>query len=167
MFLRKFSVSKSFMDENGGITFSRRKVLVSQCRKIEWAPLQCFRKFGVSNNFMHNRGITFFRWKFFVSQCRKISRASVQCFRKLGVSKNLCLIGGITFFPQKFFVSQCRKNSWASLQCLRKMGVSKLFMHTRRYHVSPSKVFGLTVPKIYVCFPSMCQKIWGIEKFYA
>ena len=48
LFLRKFLVSKSFMDEKGGITFFRRKFLFSQCRKILWASLQCFRKFGVS-----------------------------------------------------------------------------------------------------------------------
>ena len=57
----------------GGITFSRRKDLVSQCRKISWASLQSFRKFGISKNFMHLWGITIFRRKFFVSQFRKIS----------------------------------------------------------------------------------------------
>ena len=94
LFLRKFLVSKSFMDEKfrghpfnvsenlgyrtilsiiGGITIFRRKFFVSQCRKISWEFLQCLRKFGVSKNFMHNRGITSFRRKFFVSQCRKTS----------------------------------------------------------------------------------------------
>ena len=34
LFLRKFLVSKSFMDEKGGITFFRQKFLVSQCRKM-------------------------------------------------------------------------------------------------------------------------------------
>ena len=58
LFLRKNLVSKSYMDEKGGgvITFSRRKFLVSQHRENSWASLQCFRKFGVSKNFMHNRG---------------------------------------------------------------------------------------------------------------
>ena len=127
LFLRKFLVSKSFMDEKGGITFFRRKFLVSQCRKISWAS------FNVSEN--------------------------------LGYQKILCILGGITFFRQKFLVSQCRKFSWASLKCFRKFGVSKNFMHT--YHVFPSKIFGLTVPKTFVGIPSMFQKIWGIEKFYA
>ena len=40
----------------GGITIFRRKFFVSQCRKISWASLQCFRKFGVSKKIMHNRG---------------------------------------------------------------------------------------------------------------
>ena len=30
-----------------------------------------------------------------------------------------------------------------------------------------SKFFCLTVPEIFVGIPSMSQKIWGIEKFYA
>ena len=51
LFLRKFLVSRSFMDEKGGITFFRRKFLASQCRKISWPSLQCFRKFGVSKIF--------------------------------------------------------------------------------------------------------------------
>ena len=68
LFLRKFLVSKRFMDEKGGgggITFFRRKFLVSQCRKISWPSLQCFRKFGVSKNFMHNRGYHNFLSKIF------------------------------------------------------------------------------------------------------
>ena len=55
--------------------------------------------------------------------------------------------GHITIFSRNFYVSQCRKISWASLQCLRNFGVSKNFMHTRGYHVFPSKIFALTVPK--------------------
>ena len=51
----------------GGITSFRRKFLVSQCRKILWASLQCLRKFGVSKNFMHNRGYHKFPSKIFLS----------------------------------------------------------------------------------------------------
>ena len=65
LFLRKFLVSISFFDEKGGITFFRRKILLSQCRKISWASLQCFRKFGVSKSFMHNRGYHNFPLKMF------------------------------------------------------------------------------------------------------
>ena len=49
----------------GGITSFRRKIFVSQCWKISWASLQCFRKFGVSEKFMHNRGYHKFPSKFF------------------------------------------------------------------------------------------------------
>ena len=51
---------------------------------------------------------------------------------------------------------------------LRNFFVSKSFMDERvGYHVFPSKIFGLTVPKNFVGIPSMFQKIWSIEKFYA
>ena len=51
---------------------------------------------------------------------------------------------------------------------LRKFLVSKSFMDEKREnHVFPSKFFGLTVPKNFVGIPSMFQKIWGIENFYA
>ena len=49
----------------GGITFFRRKFFVSQCLKYSWASLRCFRKFGVSKNFMHTRGYHFFPSKIF------------------------------------------------------------------------------------------------------
>ena len=65
LFLRKFLVPKSFMNEKGGITFFRPKFLVSQCRKVSWASLQCFRKIGLSKNFMHNRGYHNFPSKIF------------------------------------------------------------------------------------------------------
>ena len=45
LFLRKFLVSKKYMDEKGGITFFRRKFSVSQCGKYSWASLRCFKKF--------------------------------------------------------------------------------------------------------------------------
>ena len=44
LFFRKFLVSKSFMDEKGVSCFSVENFW-SQCRKISWASLQCFRKF--------------------------------------------------------------------------------------------------------------------------
>ena len=103
LFLRKFLFRKVLRMKKGGITFFRRKILVSQCRKISWASLQCFRKIGASKNFMHNRGYTFFRRKFLVSQCRKISWASLQCFRKFGVSKNFMHNRGYHVFPSKNF----------------------------------------------------------------
>ena len=65
LFLRKILVSESFMDEKGGITFFRRKFLVSQCRNFSCSSLQCFRNFGVSKNFMRNRGYHKFPSKFF------------------------------------------------------------------------------------------------------
>ena len=65
LFLRKILVSNSFMDDKGEITFFRRNVLISQCRKFSRASLQCFKSFRVSKNFVHNRRYPVFRSKFF------------------------------------------------------------------------------------------------------
>ena len=157
------------MDEKGGITFIRRKFLVSQCQKNSWACPKCFRKFRVSKNFMHTRGYHVFPSKFFLSHSAENIRGHpFDVSENLEYRKKLCIIGGITSFRRNFFVSQCRKNSWASLQCLRKFGVSKNFMHTRGYHVFPSEVFCLTVPINLVGEPfcAVFQKIAGSEKVY-
>ena len=60
-----FRKRKSFWMRGGGIKIFRRNFFVSQCRKISWASLQCFRKFGVSKNFMHTRGYHNFPSKIF------------------------------------------------------------------------------------------------------
>ena len=117
---------------------------------------------------MHTRGYHVFSVeKFWSHRAEKLRGHPFNVSENLGYQKILCIIGGITSFRRNFFVSQCRKVLWASLQCFRKFGVSKNFMHTRGYHVFPSKIFGLTVPKNFVGIPSMFQKIWGIKKFYA
>ena len=98
LFLRKFLVSKSFENEKGGITFFRRKFLVSQCRKISWASLQCFRNFGVSNDFMHTRGyhVGVSRYsvkKFWSHSAEKFRGHPINVSENLGYRKTLCLRG--------------------------------------------------------------------------
>ena len=136
--------------------------------KFRKGILLFLRKFLVSKNFMDERGVSCFSVENFWSHSAEKFRGHLfNVSENLGYRKILCIIGGITFFRRKFFVSQCRKISWASLQSFRKFGVSKNFMHNRGYHVFPSKIFCLTVPKNFVGIPSIFQKIWGIEKFYA
>ena len=67
LFSGNFLVSKKFMDKRGYITIFSQNFYVSQCWKISWASLQCFKKFGVSKNFMHNREHHVFPSKFFLS----------------------------------------------------------------------------------------------------
>ena len=129
-----------------------------------------FRKFsGIEKKLWKRGGLSRFSVEIFMSHSAENIRKRILLFlRKFLVSKSFMdEKGGITFFRRKVLVSQCRKISWASLQCFRKFGVSKNFMHTRGYHVFPSKIFCLTVPKNFVGIRSMFQKIWGIEKFYA
>ena len=86
-----------------GIAIFRRKLFVSQCRKTSWASLQCFRKFGVSEKFMHNRGYHNFLTKNFGLTGWKITWAFLQCFRKFGVSKKFMHNRGYHKFPSKKF----------------------------------------------------------------
>ena len=89
LFSRKLLVSKSFYGWKGGAyLIFRRKNMVSQCRKILWVSLQCFRNFVVSGKYTHNSGVTFFSRKFFVSQWRKLPWESHQCLENFRVSKN-------------------------------------------------------------------------------
>ena len=98
----------------GGITSFRRKFFVSQCRKISWACLQCFRKFGVSKIFMHKRGASRFCRNFLshMTETRSFVKEPF-CFpenfwyRKKFMDKR----GHITISSRNFYVSQCRKLS--------------------------------------------------------
>ena len=112
LFLRKFLVSRSFMDESGGITFFRRKFLVSQCRKISWASLQCFRKFGVTKNFMHNRRYHVFPAKIFcLTVPKNFVKEPFSVSLISGIKKFYAYEGNITIFYRKYVVSQYRKTS--------------------------------------------------------
>ena len=88
LFLRKFLVSKNFMDERRDISFFHQKVLVSQCRKISWAFPHCFRKSGVSKIFMHNKGCNVFPSKIFGLTVPKSFVGILSMFQKIwGIEK--------------------------------------------------------------------------------
>ena len=144
-----------------------------------WASLQCFRTIGILKNSMHTRGYHVSPSKnFLVSQCRKNSWESLPFFRKVGVWASLqsfrfgvkfMHLWGITIFRRKILSHSAEKfrKGILSLQCFRTIGILKNSMHTRGYHVSQSKLFGLTVPKKFVGIPSNFQKSWGIGNRYA
>ena len=127
------------------------------------------RKFLISKKIWMKKGVSRFSVENFWSHSAKKFRGHpLNVSENLGYRKTLGILGGITFFRRKFFVSQCWKISWAYLQSFRKFGVSKNFMHTRGYHVFPSKVFCLTVPINLVGEPfcAVFQKSSGSEKVY-
>ena len=68
----------------------------------------------------------------------------------LGYQKILCIIGGITIFRRKFFSHTAENFRKGILLFLRKFLFQKVLWM-----------------KNFVDIPSMFQKIWGIEKFYA
>ena len=168
---RKFLVGKCILwIRGGGSRFSVEKFLSDCTKKFHWRTLWCFRTILLSKSFMHRRRASRFGRNFLSHRTETKSFVKEPfCFpekfwyRKKFRDKR----GHITIFSRNFYVSQCRKISWASLQCFKKFGVSKKFMHNRGYRVFPAKIFGLAVPKNFVGIPSMFQKTWGIEKFYA
>ena len=88
------------MDENGGITFCRRNVLVSQCQKILWGSVQGFRKIGVSKTFMLNRGYLNFPSKIFCLTVPETFVREPHCFwEKFRFQKVLWMKTGVSRFP--------------------------------------------------------------------
>ena len=86
---RKFVVSKSFMDEKGGITFFRRKFLVSQCQKNSWACIRCFRNFGVSKLFFLIGLVAISISNFLSHSAEKLRIGTFWCFTSFGYQKTV------------------------------------------------------------------------------
>ena len=167
---RKILLSKTFMHMREASRFCRNCLSHRTETKISVKKPVCFPgNFWYRKNLWIRVGISRFSVKIFMSHSAENFREGILLFyRKFLVSKRfLDEMGGITFFRRKLLVSQCRKNSWASLQYFRKLEVSKNLLHNMEYQVFPSKNSGLTVPKNFVGIPSMFQKLWGIENFYA
>ena len=164
-----FGYRKS-LDKGGGYHDFPSKFL-SHCTEIfHWRTLWCFRKILLSKNFMHSRGggITVLAG-LFVSQDRNeklcigtLLFSEIFWYRKKFMDKRVHITISV-----EIFMSHSGENFRKNLLFLRKFLVSKVLWMKRGYHVFPSKIFGLTVPKNFVGIPSMFQKIWGIEKFYA
>ena len=112
-----FSVSlisgiEKFYASEGYVMIFCRFFLVSQCRKVSWASLQCFRKFGVSKKFTHNRGYHNFSPKIFcLTVPKNFVGESVSASLISGIEKFYASEGYVTIFCRFFLVSQCRKIS--------------------------------------------------------
>ena len=112
----------------GGITFFRRIFFVSQCRKILWATLQCFRKFGVSKIFMHKKGISLFSVDFFCFTVPiKFVGEPLRVSKKFWYRKFLCIGGGHHGFVDFFSQDRNEKLPKGTLLFSRKFLVSKKF----------------------------------------
>ena len=81
------------------------------------------------------------------------SKTSFSLSLTSGIEKFYASEGYITIFRRKFFVSQCQKISWRNLSvlCFRIFPAAKKFFDKRggEYQDFPSKLFCLTVPKIW------------------
>ena len=155
---------KFFMDKRVGEVsqFSVEKFL-SHCTKIfHWRSLCCFRKFyrkfssiggghhGFVETFLSHRTEP----KSFVKE--------PFCFpENFWYRKIFWIRRGISRFSVSIFMSHCaEKFRKGILLFFRKFLVSKSLMDEKGgYYVFPSKIFGLTVPKNFVGFPSIFRKI--------
>ena len=89
------------------------------------------------------------------------------------VSENLeyrkisCIIGGITILLRNFFVSCAEKFRGHPFNFSEKLGYRKILCIIGGITIFRRNIFCLTAPKNFVGIPSMSQKFWGFEKFYA
>ena len=156
------------MHKKGISLDSVEKSLSHSADKIPRRTLMCFEKIRVSKIFKHRRGGITVLSKFFVSQDRneKLCKGTLLFSEKFLVSKKFMdKRGHITIFSRNFYVSQSRKFSWGNPTVFEKISGSKKFHGWKGgYHVFPSKIFGLTVPKNFVKEPVSVSLISDIEK---
>ena len=154
--------------------FSFENFLSHSAEKFRGGTLQCFRKFQVSENFMHKKGISLFSVENFLSLTvpNKLvwEPFSVSEIRKFRVSKKFMYQrggGGITFFRREFLSYSTEKVCRGTLLSSRKFGVSRNFMDKRGggYHVVPSKIFCLTLPKNFVGEPFLVSENFWYRNF--
>ena len=155
--------------KRGGIKFFRLNFLVSQCRKISWASLQCFRKLGVSKKFLHDRGYHIFPSKifgltepnFFIGEHCAVSEKL--CYRKFscigGEASRLCRIflshrTETTIFVKEAFCFP--ENFWYRKKNMEKRWHITIF--SRNYYVSYCRNISSGNPTVF-------EKISGFEKF--
>ena len=102
--------------------------------KFRWGTLRCFRKFPVSQNFMHKKGTLLNSVEKFLSHSAdKIRRRNLLCFERILVSKFFKQRRGeASRFCQIFFISQDRKNFAREPFCvLENFWREKYFMDKR------------------------------------
>ena len=114
--IRIFPVAKNFMDDGGGIKIFRRKIYLSQSRKISQGNLLLLHYFQVSKNVKDKRKggeHQDFPPKIFCFIVPNISYGNqfVQCFRIFTVLKKFMDKGGgvSRFSVQKFFSHSAEK----------------------------------------------------------
>ena len=131
--IEKFYASER--GEGGGVSrFSVENFLSHSTEKFRWGTLRCFRKFRVSQNFMHKKGISLNSVKKFLSHSAdKIRRRTLLCFERILVSKIFKQRRGkLHGFVKIIFISQDRKNSPGNHSVFQKIsGTQKYFKDKR------------------------------------
>ena len=103
LFLRKFLVSKSFVDEKGVSRFPLKKLGLTVPKLFVGIPWMFQKILGIEKFLCITGGITFLSRKFCTSQCWIFLWASLQDFRKFGVLKSFIHYRGYHVFPSQSF----------------------------------------------------------------
>ena len=147
-------------ERGGGYHVSPSKTLSHSTEKFRWGTLRCFRKFRVSQNFMHKKGISLKSVEKFLSHSAdKIRRRNLLCFERILVSKFFKQRKGkIHGFVKKIFISRGpKKLRQGTILCFENFWREKYFMDKRGGGVSR-----FPVEK----FLSDCTKIFHWRKFW-
>ena len=121
--------------------------------------LQCFRSFRLLKSVLHKRGLSRVSVENLLSQStEKNPRGTILSFKKPLVSKEFtdkgwCRQQVLRFSVTIFLSHNADKSLGGTLLCFRKLRASKKFMHLCIRgigHDSLSKVFCLTVPKMFI-----------------
>ena len=166
---RNFPVSKNSMHMREISHMSTENMLSHSTEKLHKGILLFLKKFWF-RKFYGWKVVSRFSVEHFSSQsAEKIRGHQFSVSENLGYRKNLCIIEGITFFPGKVLVSQCKKISRAHLHYFTKIGIWKILCIREGGGITflRRKLLVWQCPEIFVGIPSMFQKNWGIEKFYA
>ena len=134
----------------------------------------CFRKLPVAKKFMDKRAGEVLRFsveKILSQGAENLRGGTLLCVIISGYRESLNERVGVGVY-QDFSSKTCLSHSdekfrWATLYCVIIFGVSKNFMLHRLCHVSPSKLFCLTVPRSLVGEPfcAVFSKIPVAKKF--
>ena len=129
------------------------KFLSHRTKIFHWGTLRCFRKFGVTQNFMHKKGISLNPvGKFLSHSADKIRRRTLLCFERILVSKLFKQRRGEASRFCRFFLShRTEKTSPGNHSVFQKIsGREKYFMDKRGGITIFRRNFCLTVPKYFI-----------------
>ena len=174
-----FGVSENFgyrkflcIRERGGITFLRRKLLSHRTEKLRWGTVRCFRKFRVSQIFMHTKGISLNSLKNFCHTVPIKFAGEHFCVSKEFWYRKFPSKGGgkLHGFVENFLSHRTEKPSPGNHSVFQKIsGREKFFMDKRVGEVSQFSVekFLSHCTKIFHWRTLWCfRKIFLIEIFH-
>ena len=130
--IEKFYASER--EGGGGITFLRRKLFVSQYRKISLGNTSVYQKIsGIEKFYASERGVSrFFVENFLSHGTEKFRKETLRCFRKFRVSQNFMRKKGISLNSvEKSLSHSADKIRRKTLMCFERILVSKIFKQRR------------------------------------